>query len=156
VIGGHDKPRVASKIGEAQTRVLAMLLMTLKGTSFLYMGDEIGRKRVSIAPDRIRDPFEKLVPGFGLCRDPERAPMRWDASANGGFTSGRPWLPLDPEGSANVSGQQGDERSMLALFRALMAVRREHACLLRGRYEPLRSQSDVLALWRVGLEVRRH
>ncbi|MCP3395426.1 alpha-amylase family glycosyl hydrolase [Bradyrhizobium sp. CCGB12] len=149
VIGGHDKQRIASKIGEAKIRVLAMLLMTLKGTPFLYMGDEIGRKRVSIPADRVRDPFEKLVPGYGLCRDPERAPMRWDNSANGGFSSGHPWLPLDPEGSANVSAQQGDERSVLALFRALMALRREHVCLREGDYEPLRSQDDVLAFRRI-------
>lgn len=73
VIGGHDKQRIASKIGEPQMRVLAMLLMTLRGTPFFFMGDEIGRKRVPIPPDRVRDPFEKLVPGYGLCRDPERA-----------------------------------------------------------------------------------
>lgn len=145
-IGGHDKQRIASKIGEAQMRVLAMLLTTLRGTAFLYMGDEIGRKRVAIPSDRIRDPFEKLVPGFGLCRDPERAPMRWDDSPAGGFTTGDPWLPLEqPDGAANVAGQQRDERSILALFRALMALRREHACLRRGGYEALRAQNDVLA-----------
>ena len=148
VIGGHDKQRIASKIGEAQMRVLAMLLMTLKGTPFLYMGDEIGRKRVSIPPDLVREPFEKLVPGYGLCRDPERAPMRWDGSVNGGFTKGCPWLPLDPEGSANVSAQQSEERSILALFRALMTLRHEHACLRQGRYEPLRSQNSVFAFKR--------
>ncbi len=146
VIGGHDKPRIASKIGEAQIRVLAMLLMTLRGTPFLFMGDEIGRKRVPIPPDRVQDPFEKLVPGYGLCRDPERAPMRWDDSPDGGFTTGDPWLPLErPDGAADVAAQQRDEHSVLALFRALMALRREHACLRQGGYEPLRSQNDVLA-----------
>lgn len=70
--------------------------------------------------------------------------MRWDDSPNGGFTS--PWLPLEPpDGAANVAGQQRDKRSILALFRALMALRREHACLYRGGREPLRSQNDVLA-----------
>ena len=146
VIGGHDKPRIASKIGEAQIRVLAMLLMTLRGTPFLFMGDEIGRKRVTIPPDRVQDPFEKLVPGYGLCRDPERAPMRWDYSPDGGFTSGDPWLPLESaDGAADVVTQQRDVHSILALFRALMALRREHVCLRQGAYEPLRSQNDVLA-----------
>ena len=149
MIGGHDKQRIASKIGEAQMRVLAMLLMSLWGTPFVYMGDEIGHKRVSIPPDRIRDPFEKLVPGYGLCRDPERAPMRWDDSVDGGFSSGCPWLPLEPEGSPNVGEQQRDERSLLALFRALMALRQEHSCLRQGDYEPLRSRHDVLAFKRV-------
>jgi alpha-glucosidase len=129
-------------------RILAMLLMTLRGTPFFYMGDEIGRERVSIPPDQIRDPFEKLVPGYGLCRDPERAPMRWDDSPNGGFTAGHPWLPLGPGDSKNVAGQQRDERSILALFRELIALRREQSCLREGDQQPLRSQNDVLAFKR--------
>lgn len=146
VVGGHDKQRIASKIGAAQMRVLAMLLMTLRGTPFYFMGDEIGRKRVPIPHDRVGDPFAKLVPGYDLCRDPERAPMRWDDSPNGGFSTGDPWLPLEPdEGAANIAGQRRDERSILALFRALMALRRERACLRQGGYEPLRSRNDVLA-----------
>jgi alpha-glucosidase len=149
VIGGHDKQRIASRIGQAQTRVLAMLLMTLRGTPFFFMGDEIGRKRVPIPPDRVHDPFEKLVPGYGLCRDPERAPMPWDDGSNGGFTTGTPWLPLERGPLPNVAEQQSDERSILTLFRALIALRREHACLREGGYEPLRSQNDVLAYKRV-------
>jgi alpha-glucosidase len=149
VIGGHDKQRIASKIGEGQMRVLAMLVMTLRGTPFFYMGDEIGRKRVKIPPDRVRDPFEKLVPGYGLCRDPERAPMRWDVSADGGFTTGRPWLPLEPEGAPNVAEQQREPRSILALFRALIALRHDHRCLCKGDFEPLQSQNDVIAYKRI-------
>lgn len=149
VIGGHDKQRISGKIGQAQMRVLAMLLMTLRGTPFFYMGDEIGRERVPIPPDRIHDPFEKLVPGYGLCRDPERAPMRWDDSPTGGFTSGRPWLPLEPDGSRNVGQQRRDERSVLQLFRALIALRREHPCLRYGDCVPVRSHDDVLAFKRV-------
>lgn len=149
VIGGHDKQRIASKIDAAQMRVLAMLLMTLRGTPFFYMGDEIGRKRVPIPADCVRDPFEKLVPGYGLCRDPERAPMRWDDSDSGGFTKGSPWLPLEPADAPNVAQQRRDEHSILALFRALIALRREHACLRQGGHAPLRSQDDVLAFKRV-------
>jgi alpha-glucosidase len=92
------------------------------------MGDEIGRKRVRIPPDRVRDPFEKLVPGYGLCRDPERAPMRWDDSPSGGFTKASPWLPLKLESAPNIAQQQRDQRSILALFRALIALRHEHPC----------------------------
>lgn len=124
-------------------RVLATLLMTLRGTPFFFMGDEIGRKRVPIPSDRVRDPFERLVPAHGLCRDPERAPMRWDGSAGGVFTDGDPWLPLEPGGTPNVAEQRGSERSVLALFRALITLRHEHACLRQGGYAPLRSQNDV-------------
>ena len=94
VIGGHDKPRVASKIGQAQARILAMLILTLRGTPFLFAGDELGMEQICIPPDRIQDPFEKLVGGYGLNRDPQRAPMRWDHTPTAGFTSGEPWLPL--------------------------------------------------------------
>lgn len=149
VIGGHDKQRIASKVGQEQMRVAAMLLMTLKGTPFFYMGDEIGRERVPIPPDRVQDPFEKLVKGYGLCRDPERAPMRWNTSPHGGFTTSEPWLPLEPDGSRNVERQQRDERSVLHLFRRLLALRRAHPCLERGEYQPIRSRNDVLAFKRV-------
>jgi alpha-glucosidase len=71
VIGGHDKPRVASKVGQAQARILAMLILTLRGTPFLFAGDELGMEQVCIPPDRIQDPFEKLVGGYGLNRDPQ-------------------------------------------------------------------------------------
>jgi alpha-glucosidase len=145
VIGGHDKQRIASKIGQQQMRILAMLVMTLKGTPFLYMGDEIGRERVPIPPDRVHDPFEKLVKGYGLCRDPERAPMRWDETAKGGFTTGEPWLPLEPDGSRNVFRQKAEDHSILQLFRQLIALRRAHPCLERGVHRPLASRNEVLA-----------
>ena len=96
MIGGHDKKRIASKIGQAQCRNLAMLALTLRGTPFFFAGDELGMEMVPIPKNRIDDPFEKLVPGYDLNRDPERVPMRWDGTPNGGFTTGEPWLPLGP------------------------------------------------------------
>jgi alpha-glucosidase len=149
VIGGHDKPRVASKIGRNRMRVLAMLLLTLKGTPFFFMGDELGRERVSIPADRVEDPFEMLVPGYDLCRDPERAPMRWDASPNGSFTSGEPWLPLEKDVTRNVEEQKSDGASLLHLFHKLISLRRKHSCLRNGEYEALRSTNDVLTFKRV-------
>ncbi|WP_369722244.1 alpha-amylase family glycosyl hydrolase [Bradyrhizobium sp. LLZ17] len=148
VIGGHDKQRIASSIGQAAMRTLAMLLMTLKGTPFFFMGDEIGRERVHIPDDRIDDPFEKLVKGYGLCRDPERAPMRWDDSPAGGFTTGTPWLPLEKDGARNIEQQRRDERSILHLFRSLIAVRRKHRALQRGEYHPVRARHNILAFKR--------
>jgi alpha-glucosidase len=64
VIGGHDKHRIASKLGQAQGRVLAMLFLTLKGTPFFFAGDELGMERVEIPENAMHDPFEKLVPGY--------------------------------------------------------------------------------------------
>jgi len=76
VLGNHDRSRIASRVGRAQARVAAMLLLTLRGTPTIYYGDEIGMEDVPIPPERVRDPFEMNVPGKGLGRDPERTPMQ--------------------------------------------------------------------------------
>jgi alpha-glucosidase len=145
VIGAHDKQRIASKIGQKPARVLAMLLMTLKGTPFFYMGDEIGRERSKVPRARVQDPFEKLVPGLGLGRDPERTPIRWDRTPNGGFTRGEPWLPMDDDGACNIEEQAGNARSILQLYRRLIELRRHRRCLVDGGYRPFRARNDVLS-----------
>jgi alpha-glucosidase len=144
MVGGHDKQRVASRIGQDQARVLALLLMTIKGTPFLYMGDEIGIERSPIPPDRVRDPFAKLVPDYGLGRDGERTPLRWDDSPKGGFTTGEPWLPILGDPSRNVAAQRDDEQSLLHLYQRLIELRRREPALVEGDYEPLRARNDVL------------
>src|SRR5690349_22151776 len=104
VLGNHDVPRVASRIGPRLARLAALLLVTLRGTPTIYYGDEIGMENVTIPPDRVQDPFEKNVPGLGLGRDPERTPMRWSAEPGAGFTTGAPWLPLgDDLATSNVA-----------------------------------------------------
>jgi alpha-glucosidase len=149
VIGGHDKPRIASKIGQAQARILAMLLLTLRGTPFLFAGDEIGMEQVEIASKDVRDPFEKLVPGYGLNRDPERSPMRWDGSHAGGFTTGEPWLPMgDDVSQRNVAKLKSDHGSLLWLYRRLIGLRKTEPALIAGEYEPLRSRNDILCFKR--------
>src|SRR3954471_8612048 len=72
VIGGHDKHRAASKVGQEQARCLAMLLLTLKGTAFFFAGDELATEQARIPEGAVQDPFENLVPGYDLNRDPER------------------------------------------------------------------------------------
>src|SRR5581483_197806 len=64
VLGNHDKPRIATRVGDAQARVAAMLLLTLRGTPTIYYGDEIGMRDVPIAPGQVRDPYEHNVPGL--------------------------------------------------------------------------------------------
>jgi alpha-glucosidase len=148
VIGGHDKHRVASKIGQAQARVLAMLLMTIRGTPFLFAGDEIGSEQVPIPSELVQDPFEKLVKGYDLGRDPERAPLRWDDTDGGGFTDGEPWLPLSRDRARNIMAQKRDRRSLLNLYHELIALRHREPCLLQGQYQPRRVQNDVLSFVR--------
>jgi hypothetical protein len=88
---------MASRIGIDQARVAAMLLFTLPGTPIFHAGDEIGMPNWEIPRERVRDPFEIRVPGYGLNRDPERTPIRWEGGDKAGFTTGEPWLPISDE-----------------------------------------------------------
>jgi alpha-glucosidase len=148
VLGNHDRPRVASRVGREQARNAAMLLLTLRGTPTIYYGDEIGMEQVSIAAREVRDPFERNVPGFGLGRDGCRTPMPWNGSAHAGFSAGRPWLPLGsthPE--LNVAEQRRDPKSIYHLYRLLIALRKEHKALSLGTYDLL-SATDNLLIYR--------
>jgi alpha-glucosidase len=146
VLGNHDQHRIASRVGAAQARVAAMLLLTLRGTPTLYYGDEIGMRDVAIPPHLVRDPFERNVPGRGLGRDPERTPMQWSSDTQAGFTLGEPWLPVAPDyRDVNVAAQRDDAKSMLTLYRRLIALRRAEPALEVGRFELLETQGGVLA-----------
>ena len=146
VLGNHDNPRIASRVGTPQGRVAAMMLLTLRGTPTLYYGDEIGMSNVAIPADRVQDPFEKNVPGKGLGRDPCRTPMQWDRSQHAGFSAGTPWLPLsDDYLVVNVDTEQHDHSSYLNLYRRLLALRRSHAALSIGEYLPLLVKGELLA-----------
>jgi alpha-glucosidase len=149
VLGNHDRHRVMTRVGAAQGRVAAMLLLTLRGTPTLYYGDEIGMRNVEIPPEQVQDPWEKNVPGLGLGRDPERSPMQWEAGPSAGFTTGRPWLPVPSDAEwVNVARQRDDPASILTLYRRLLALRRERPALVVGAYEPLDADGDVLAFVR--------
>ena len=149
VLGNHDRPRVAAKIGEAQARVAAMLLLTLRGTPTVYYGDELGIGEVEIPANRVRDPREILDPGIGLGRDPVRTPMAWDDGANGGFSSGEPWLPLHADWrTRNIAAQQRDPRSMLSLTQALLQLRRAEPALSIGSIGGIEACEHVLAFRR--------
>lgn len=146
VMGSHDAPRIAARLGELQARVAAMLLLTLRGTPTLYQGDEIGIGDVVIPPDRIRDPQDLRQRGLGLGRDRSRTPMAWDAGPNGGFSDAEPWLPLHPDWSTrNVAAQEGERTSMLNLYRALLALRRAREALSIGDITLLDAPDGVLA-----------
>ena len=145
VLGNHDRPRVASRVGPEQARVAAMLLLTLRGTPTLYYGDEIGMHQVAIAPDQVRDPFEKNVPGIGVGRDGCRTPMQWDATSHAGFSTAKPWLPLpDDFVHENVVNLEADARSILNLYKALISLRRQLPQLRAGDYVPIAAQGDLL------------
>jgi len=145
VLGNHDQPRVASRVGAAQARVAAMLLLTLRGTPTVYQGDEIGMHNVTIPPEAIQDPVAHNLPGLGLGRDPERTPMQWDASEYAGFSTARPWLPLaDDFATENVAMQEAEPRSMLSLYRRLIDLRRASPALSVGSYRQVFVDDDLL------------
>src|SRR5690606_18639804 len=112
VIGSHDVPRLATRLGPAQARVASLLLLTLPGTPFIYYGDELGAEASEFEPKDAVDPYEK----FGLGRDAERGPMPWTSEAHRGFTIGKPWMTLPPNAdTCNVEAQKADQRSTLHL-----------------------------------------
>lgn len=146
VIGSHDAPRIAARIGEAQARVAAMMLLTLRGTPTLYQGDEIAIGKVDIPSEHIRDPQHWRQPTLDIGRDRSRTPMPWNLSPNAGFTTGEPWLPINADWPArNVAAQDGDPASMLTLYRALLALRRSTPALSVGCYVAAVGDRDVLA-----------
>jgi alpha-glucosidase len=145
VLGNHDRPRVASRVGPAQARVAAMLLLTLRGTPTLYYGDEISMHQVAIAPDQVRDPFETNVPGICVGRDGCRTPMQWDATTYAGFSTSAPWLPLaDDFLQENVINLDADGRSILSLYKALIDLRKRLPELMAGDYVPIAAEGDLL------------
>jgi alpha-glucosidase len=136
VLGNHDQPRVASRVGQPLARLAQLLLLTLRGTPTMYQGDEIGMEDVPIPQERVVDPQGVRTPG--LSRDPARTPMQWDGSHAAGFTSGEPWLPIaDDYAIRNVEAQRGDPRSMLSLTRRLLELRRSSLALSIGDYSPI-------------------
>jgi alpha-glucosidase len=146
VLGNHDQPRIASRIGSQQARVAAMLLLTLRGTPTIYYGDEIGMRDVPIPVDEIQDPQGLNMPDKNLSRDPARTPMQWNNSEQGGFTTGKPWLRLDRNFlTVNVQSQREDIYSMLSLYRKLIRLRDEEPSLIDGSYIPVYSDHQMIA-----------
>jgi alpha-glucosidase len=143
VLGNHDQPRVASRIGLSQARVAAVLLLTLRGTPTLYYGDELGMRDAVIFPEDIRDPQGKNI---GISRDPARTPMQWSSAEHAGFSRAKPWLPLGHDyPHCNVDRQSREPDSLLSLYRRLIELRRREPALCVGSYRPLVSDGDVLA-----------
>ena len=156
VLGNHDQKRIATRVGAAEARVAAMLLLTLRGTPTLYYGDEVGLENVPIPPDRVQDPWERNEPGLDLGRDPARTPMPWDTSGNAGFSGGIPWLPLNADHAVrNVAAMAADPGSILNFYRRLIALRREQAALHAGDFKAARAEGDVIAFERHHVGGRR-
>lgn len=139
VLGNHDKPRVASRIGYNQARVAAILLLTLRGTPTIYYGDEIAMSDNAVPKSKILDPTEEP-------RDPQRTPMQWNTNQFAGFSHHKPWSDVnDNYINTNVESEKNAPESMLSLYRELISLRKKEPALHAGSFFPIGIQSNIFA-----------
>jgi len=160
VMSNHDQSRHATRFArsigasdqDAVARAAAVLLLTLRGTPFLYYGEEIGLGDVDIpAEESVDPPAANVGPDFTWWdRSRSRTPMPWSGDPGAGFTTGRPWLRLGPDAaSRNVAAQLDDPGSVLSLYRRLIALRGTTPALQLGRLDvQTTTPADVVAYTR--------
>jgi alpha-glucosidase len=152
----HDVSRLATRWAAGSpdsARCALLMLLTLRGTTFLYYGDELGMPDTDVPRDRLVDPVSiRFAPVHN--RDAARTPMPWTGGAGAGFTEPgvEPWLPFGDVARCNVADQREDPRSTLHLVRDLIALRRELPDLRAGAYAPVACEDDLWA-WRRGAAV---
>lgn len=119
----------------ARGRVLMMLLLTLRGTPFVYYGEELGMPATALESDQLKDPVG-IRPWADEGRDAARTPMQWSSERGAGFITGsaEPWLPFGDFEAVNVEAQRGDPDSFLEFTRSLIWLRRESSDLTDGAY----------------------
>ena len=137
VLGNHDQMRLFTRFGDAQGRVAAMLLLTLRGTPFIYQGEELGMHDGEVKPEEFQDPQGVNI---GISRDYCRTPFHWTPGQYAGFSTARPWLPVASDyQTLNVEVEKNDPHSTLCLYRRLIDLRRANPALTVGTYRPLDS-----------------
>lgn len=160
-LGNHDQPRMVSRFGndsiyrEESAKMLATLLLTLQGTPYLFQGEEIGMTNVrfpniedyrdvetlNMIEEGLKagkDPRELLESVYERGRDNARTPMQWDHSAHAGFTTGTPWIALNPNyQEINVENAERDPDSILHYYRRLIQLRRRYPVIVYGGYHLL-------------------
>lgn len=152
-LSNHDQSRAAFRyrsddpeVTDRRCRILAMMLLTLRGTPFVYYGEEIGMTCERIRKEALRDPLGKATwPLAFVGRDPERTPMQWSAKQGGGFTSGHPWLPLNSDWKTrNVAAQEADPQSLLSFWKSAIRFRKARRELVEGTIEFVTAPRGVL------------
>lgn len=171
----HDLPRVVSRWGsdtiyrEKSAKALAIYLHMLKGTPYIYQGEEIGMtnypvtsieevkdiESIGVYNDRLKQGFspESIIEGINAKgRDNARHPIQWTAGEKGGFTTGIPWLPVHPNHTViNVESEVNDEHSVLATYKKLISLRKTESILVTGTFKVIETNSDsVLSYLRDG------
>ncbi|MDP4269594.1 MAG: alpha-glucosidase [Bacteroidota bacterium] len=161
-LGNHDQPRMVTRWGndslqyrELSSKMLTTFLMTMRATPYYYFGDELGMNNIKF--DQIEDyrdiesisMYQQIKNNGGdlqefidaqkiSARDNSRTPFQWDASQNAGFTSGTPWIKVNPNYRAvNVAAEEQDENSVLNYFRKMVRLRKHNPVLVYGAYKLL-------------------
>jgi alpha-glucosidase len=154
-LGNHDVPRFPTRLAHSgdprQVRIILAALMCLRGTIFLYQGEELGLPQANVPFDRLRDPFAIAAYAGGAGRDGARTPMPWtrEGPAAGFSDSGDTWLPVDPAHRVlAVDVQELDGASMLHFTRELMGLRNASPALRLGEAVVLDAPAGVLAFER--------
>lgn len=167
-LGNHDFSRMVSRWGddsnfrEESSKLLMTLLLSMRGTPFIFQGDEIGMTNIqlnSVSESRDVETItgwkeaqklgasekEFLVAANYAGRDNARTPMQWDNSNHAGFTETTPWMKVNPNHeTVHVVSQQSNHNSILTYFKAMRAVRRSHPTLVYGNYEPFETGFENL------------
>lgn len=171
-LGNHDFPRMVSRWGndeqyrEQSAKLLLTLLLTMRGTPFIYMGDEIGMTNTVLDSVSQSKDIETLN-GWAVAsaqgvsekvflkaanyagRDNARTPMQWDTSKHAGYTSGEPWMPVNKNHAwLNVQEQDGREASILNYFRLLTTLRKANEVFSYGTYHPIETPPNLFAYYR--------
>ncbi|MBM4236035.1 MAG: DUF3459 domain-containing protein [Firmicutes bacterium] len=147
-LSNHDVVRALSRYGhdrdaDKRARLLALMLLTLRGTPFVYYGEEIGMKEALLPKEKLKDPIGVKWYPLHRGRDGCRTPMQWKAGCGAGFSTAETWLPLGPElEQRNVQKQQSDSHSLLNLYKQLIWLRKTLPALYEGSY---RSITDGIA-----------
>ncbi len=168
-LGNHDQPRMLSRWGndspefrELSSKMLTTFILTMRGTPYYYFGDEIGMDNIRF--DRIEDyndielltnyaqvksrggDLERFLEGMKISsRDNGRTPMQWDAGPQAGFTTGIPWLKVNPNyQKVSVDSQEKDPNSILNYFRKMIALRRREAALIYGSWDLVDAENPSL------------
>ena len=165
-LSNHDQPRSVSRFGNDErylkesAKLLCTMDMTLRGTPYVYQGEELGMTNVKF-PDisyyrdvqsinlynelkangvSDHDIMEKI---YYRGRDNARTPMQWDASENAGFTSGTPWIDVNPNyTSINTEAEKNDPDSVLNYYKAMIAFRKAHPVIVDGSFKEYFPDSD--------------
>ena len=159
VLSSHDYPRSIGRFAILNKRdrfkrakVAAVLQLTLKGTPFIYYGEEIGMTNVYMKPSEISDPLGKKFWPIYKGRQPARAPMQWTAEKNGGFTTAADtWMKMNADyKKINVETQLNDDKSLLNLYKDLIEIRKNTPALYSGEFEAVKKgKTGVLAYYRL-------